>query len=218
MKGGTIMMFIELFVPKGALSEAQRRRLSERLITEFMTEAEEQSAPAEVIEAGRAIWQVVVHEPDPWIAGGRAVDAGEPPRYVVRVSVSAAWRKEMSAEVISRVTRILAEADQNPQRLYQEPVAWVHVIGVPEGSCGAFGQVMTSTDIVKLITKPFRESPDREALIETASPGTAIDPICGMTVPLTGTTLTLEHEGAIYAFCSAGCRAVFVEEQRAARV
>jgi YHS domain-containing protein len=210
------MMFIELFVPKGVLSEKQRRRLSERLITEFMTEEEEKSAPAAVIEASRAIEQVVVHEPDTWIVGGRVVDPNEPPRYVVRISVPGTWRKEMSAEVISRITRVLAEADQNPQRLYQEPVAWVHIIGVPEGSYGAFGQVMRSSDIVKLITKPFRDSPERDALIKAPPPGTAIDPICGMTVPLTDTTITLERDGTTYAFCCAGCRTVFVEEQRAA--
>lgn len=211
------MMFIELFVPKGALSEEQRRNLSERLITEFMTDEEEESAPTTVVEANRAIQQVVVHEPDPWIAGGRLVDASEPPRYVVRVSVPGAWRKEMSAEVISRVTRVLAEADQDPQRLYQEPVAWVHIIGVPEGSYGTFGQVMRSPDIVRMITKSFRESPERAALMKAAPPGTAIDPVCGMTVPLTDTAITLEHDGTTYAFCSAGCRTVFVEEQRAVR-
>jgi YHS domain-containing protein len=211
------MMFIELFVPKGALSTEQRRRLSERLIIEFMTEEEEASAPAAVIEASRAIEQVVVHEPDTWIVGGRPVDPAEPPRYVVRVSVPGSWRKEMSAEVISRVTRVLAEADADPQRLYREPHAWVHVIGIPEGSCGAFGQVMGSSDIVKLITRPFRESPERDALIKAAAPGTAIDPICGMTVALHDTAITLEHEGTTYAFCSPACRAVFTEEQRAAR-
>ncbi|MQA86665.1 MAG: YHS domain-containing protein [Streptosporangiales bacterium] len=210
------MMFIELFVPRGALGEEQRRRLSGRLITEFMTEEEEESAPAAVIEAGYAIWQVVVHETDTWIVGGRALDPTEPPRYVVRVSVPGSWRKDMSAEIISRVTRVLAEADEDPQRLYREPHAWVHVVGIPEGSCGAFGRVMGSNDIVKLITKPFRESPDRDALIEVAAPGTAVDPICGMTVPLTDAAITSEHHGRSYAFCSPGCRAVFVEEQRAA--
>lgn len=209
------MMFIELFVPKGALSEEQRRRLSQRLITEFMTGEELQSAPAAVIEASQAIQHVIVHEPDTWIAGGHLVQPGEPPRYLVRVSVPASWRKQMSAEVISRVTRILAEADPDPQRLYQEAAAWVHVIGVPEGSCGAFGQVMSASDIVKLITRPFRESPERDALLKAAPPGTAIDPVCGMTVPLADATFTLEHDGVSYAFCSAGCRTVFIEEQRA---
>jgi YHS domain-containing protein/phenylpyruvate tautomerase PptA (4-oxalocrotonate tautomerase family) len=210
------MMFIELFVPKGTLSEEQRRRLSERLITEFMTEEEEQGAPSGVIEANRAIQQVVVHQPDTWIVGGKPVNLNELPRYLVRVSVPGSWRKPMSAEVISRVTRVLAEADPNPQRLYQESVAWVHVIGVPEGSYGMFGKALEGTDLVRLITRPFRESPERAALIKSAPPGTAIDPICGMTLPPSDTALTLEHEGTTYCFCSAGCRQVFLEELRGA--
>ncbi len=208
------MMFIELFVPKGTLSEEQRRRLSERLITEFMTGEEEQSAPSGVIEANRAIQQVVIHEPDTWIVGGKPIAPNEPPRYLVRVSIPASWRKQMSAEVISRVTRVLAETEPNPQRLYQEPVAWVHVIGVPEGGYGTFGKALEGTDLIKMITKPYRESPEREALIKSAPPGTPIDPICGMSVPLSDSALTLEHEGTIYAFCSAGCRQVFIEELR----
>src|SRR5262245_28825510 len=148
------MMFIELFAPKGSLSKEQRRQIGERLI-EVMSD---ESAPAEVIEAWRGISQVVFHEPDTWIVGGREVDSSEPPRYIVRISVPGAWRKEMSSYVISRFTQVLAEADQNPQRLYQEPHAWVHLVGIAEGSCGAFGQVLRSTDIVKMVTKPFREA------------------------------------------------------------
>jgi YHS domain-containing protein len=204
------MMFIELFAPKGAFSEEQRRQLGARLI-EVMSE---ESAPAPVIEAWRAVSQVVVYEPDTWIVGGRAVGPSDPPRYVVRVSVPGAWRKDMSAEVISRFTRVLAEADTDPQRLYQEPHVWVHVVGIPEGSCGVFGQVMRSTDIVKMITRSYREAPEGSMPANEPAPGMAIDPICGMTVALTDTTITLEHGGTTYAFCSAGCRAVFAEQLR----
>lgn len=205
------MMFFEVFVPKGALSAEQRQQLGERLIAEFMTDEEQQSAPAEVIQASRAIEQVVVHEPDTWIMGGRPVDPSQPPCYVVRVSVPNAWRKDLSAEVIARVTRILAAADPNPRRLYDEPVAWVHVVGLPEGSIGAFGQVMGSSDIVRLITKPFREA-TKDGLPQTP-PGTAIDPVCGMTVPLGDAALTVHDDGVTYAFCSPGCLKVFREDR-----
>ena len=101
------MMFIELFARKGTFSEEQRRQIGERLI-EVMSD---ESAPAVVIEAWHNISQVVFHEPDTWIIGGRPVDPSEPPRYVVRVSVPGAWRKDMSVEVISRFTRVLAELE-----------------------------------------------------------------------------------------------------------
>jgi YHS domain-containing protein len=203
------MMFIELFIPKGTLSEEKRRHISERIIAELFVV---DSAPAAVLEAGRAITQVVIHEPDQWNVGGQPIAPTEPPRYLVRASVPEAWREEMSKHFISLVTRVLAEADKDPQRLYQEPHAWVHIMGVPEGSCGVFSQVMRSTDIIKLITKPFREAPEGSLPTEEPAPGTAIDPICGMAVPLTGTAITLEHNGTLYAFCSHGCRVVFAEE------
>ena len=106
------MMFIELFAPKGARSEHQRRHLGQQLI-DVMSE---ESAPAAAIGAWRAVSQEVVHEPDTWIVGGRVVDPSASPRYVARVSVPGAWRKDMTAEIISRLTRVLAEADTNPER------------------------------------------------------------------------------------------------------
>ena len=144
-EGTRQMMFFEVYVPSGALSGDQRRNLAERLITEFMTEAEERGVPPALIEAARMTEQVVVHEVETWVVGGRAVSPDEPPRYVVRVSVPSGWLREMSQEVISRVTRVLASIDANPERLYDEPVAWVHVHGIPDGGCGVFGQAMRST-------------------------------------------------------------------------
>lgn len=43
-------------------------------------------------------------------------------------------------------------------------------------------------------------------------PGTAVDPVCGMTVALTDNAITLEHEGTTYAFCCAGCRDSFAAQ------
>jgi xanthine dehydrogenase accessory factor len=42
-----------------------------------------------------------------------------------------------------------------------------------------------------------------------AAPAEAVDPVCGMTVSLAGTSETLVYEGVTYAFCCAGCRAAF---------
>lgn len=212
------MMFFEVYVPKGALSLEQRARLGERLIGEFLTAEETATAPAEVVAAGQAIQQVVFHEVEPWIVGTRRAGVAEPPRYVVRLSVPGAWRKEMSATAVERVTRVLASMDAelglSPRRLYEEPAAWVHVLGVPEGGLGAFGRVQTSADLVRLITAPFRESPDRDALVGAAAPGTALDPICGMTVELDAGAITFERDGQTYGFCSPGCLQVFKEDRR----
>jgi YHS domain-containing protein len=212
MERNVLMILVELFVPKGSLSENQSREISQRLATELVAA---EDAPPGVVEESLALTQVIVHEAAPWIVGGRPVDAGEAPRYVVRASVPAAWRKEMSQHLISVATRVLAEADENPQRLYQEPHAWIQVVGVPEGGHGLFGRAMSSTEIVKLITRPFREAPAGSLPARELAPGTAIDPVCGMVAPLSGDgAITLEHDGVTYAFCSTGCRAVFADELR----
>lgn len=210
------MMFFEVFVPKGVLSADQRRRLGERILSGLVSVEESAGAPAEVLDSALAIQQVVVYEPDAWIVGGRALAGGEPPRYVIRVSVPSTWRKEMSGYTIGRITKILADLDAelglDPRRLYEQPDAWIHVLGVPEGSLGACGSALTSADVVRMITKPFRESPDREALIAAAAPGTAVDPVCGMTVELASAAVTYECDGVTYGFCAPGCLQVFKEE------
>jgi xanthine dehydrogenase accessory factor len=40
-------------------------------------------------------------------------------------------------------------------------------------------------------------------------PSTAVDPVCGMSVPAVDSSLHLEHNGGTVYFCSAGCRAAF---------
>jgi xanthine dehydrogenase accessory factor len=41
-------------------------------------------------------------------------------------------------------------------------------------------------------------------------PVEAVDPVCGMTVAVSGDTPTAEHEGTTYVFCCPGCRGRFV--------
>jgi xanthine dehydrogenase accessory factor len=43
-------------------------------------------------------------------------------------------------------------------------------------------------------------------------PGTAIDPVCGMTVATLETSLHLDHEGARYWFCGSGCLRAFAAD------
>jgi xanthine dehydrogenase accessory factor len=42
-----------------------------------------------------------------------------------------------------------------------------------------------------------------------AEPAEAVDPVCGMTVTVGPASYPLEHEGATYYFCRAGCRREF---------
>jgi Cu+-exporting ATPase len=42
--------------------------------------------------------------------------------------------------------------------------------------------------------------------------GTAVDPICGMTVEMATAQHTYEYNGQTYYFCCAGCQSTFAEE------
>ena len=44
---------------------------------------------------------------------------------------------------------------------------------------------------------------------------TALDPVCGMTVPADASGRPLEHAGTTYYFCSAGCRQAFEHDPSA---
>ncbi|MCX4854896.1 hypothetical protein OG426_48395 [Streptomyces canus] len=208
------MILIELFAPAGVLDQTQHQRLGQRLIDALMG-TEDAHAEA-VMDSARALTQVLIHEPAAWITGDRRpVDPADPPRYLIRVSVPAAWRKELSAHAIDRLTQALAateaEACRDPDRLRDEPHVLVHVVGIPEGSLGMCGRPMGSLDLLKHMTAPHRAA---IANIPTAGlpPGTVIDPVCGMTVDLNTTDLTLEVEDAVYGFCNGQCRRIFADE------
>lgn len=209
------MMFIELFAPRGLLSAEQRDDLARRLVADFVSVEEAAGSPPEVLEAGRRMWQAVVHEPVAWTIGGRDV-GGDEPHYLVRVSVLEAWREAMSAEIVPRVTRIVAATHDEPGRFTAEPLVWVEVVGIPEGGVGCFGRPMSSTDVVRRMTAPFRDAPDREERLAAAGPDHGVDPVCGMTVPLAHASITFDADDGTVVFCSEGCRDVYVEDLAAA--
>jgi phenylpyruvate tautomerase PptA (4-oxalocrotonate tautomerase family) len=138
------MPFVELFVPKGSLSEAQRKKLETQLVAEVMRVEGAPDTPA-----ARAISWLVLHEVDTWSVGGQRVRPDEAPRYVVRIAVPAGsldyWKR---AEMMRRVNDVLVEIDGDPDRLRRAPDAWIHIVEIPEGSWGAFGRVVGFRDIV----------------------------------------------------------------------
>ncbi|MCX4452316.1 YHS domain-containing protein [Streptomyces sp. NBC_01728] len=208
------MILVELFVPPGVFDPAQGRRLGERLIDALMGTEDGHAQP--VMDSARALTQVLVQEPAAWIAGDRhPVDPANPPRYLIRVSAPAAWRKEMSAHAIDRLTQALAEteveAGRDPDRLRAEPHALVHVVGIPEGSLGMCGRPVGSLDLIQHMTAPHRDD-IAHLPTDDLPPGTVIDPVCGMTVDLNTTDLTLEYEDTVYGFCNGQCRRIFADE------
>jgi len=203
------MMLIELFAPKGILSERQRRDVAERLLVEVTSHA---GTPQEVLDAARALWHVIVHEPAAWISGGGPV--GPTPRYFVRVSLpsdGSSLTAEVRDHYVSTITRVLAATDADPGRFAREPVVSVHIVDVPEGSFGSLGRAMRNADMIRMVTGTGGDALDAAVPV---APGadTAVDPICGMRVAMTDAAITLDHDGATYAFCNAGCRDLFAEQ------
>jgi hypothetical protein len=98
------MIFLELFVPRGAFSAEQLRELAGRLtMRQLLTHAD---AIRDVVDAGEgsitnpgvmdfvnSVNHVVVHEIGTWIAGGRPLDHAGPPGYLARAYVPGPWRK-----------------------------------------------------------------------------------------------------------------------------
>lgn len=208
------MLLIEVFVPKGALREEERQALGHRLIDTLMVE--DDSHAIEVIDAQRTITQVLVHEAATWILGQRpAADPLDPPRYLVRVTVPASWRKEVSGPTVEIITGVLAEtersAGRDPERVTREPHAVILVEGISEGGIGIHGKAMGSLDLMELVSRPYR---GRATARPAPNPpqGKLIDPVCGMSVDLDESTLTLVHEGTLYGFCHGLCRRAFADE------
>lgn len=142
------MPFVELFVPRGAVPADRRKRVGAKLVHEVMRA---EGAP-DTAEARSISW-LLVHEVDEWWIGSEAWDEAQGARWVVRVGVPAgslndAKRKDM----IERVTRVLAEAEDDSERLKREPVAWVHINEIPDGNWGAFGRVVRFSDIASFVT------------------------------------------------------------------
>lgn len=193
------MMTIEVFT-SAALGSERRAELGHRILADFFTS---ESAPEAVLDANRALTNVVVHEPATWVT------RGDEPRYVVRVTVPGSWNnKEFGAFAVERLTALVASVEDDPTRLLREPHCQVQIIGLKEHAVGTLGKVMTATDIARLLTDGYRATADER----TPEPGTAIDPVCGMTVDLATAKLTLEHDGTLYAFCAPVCHRIFSEE------
>ncbi|MFI6866344.1 4-oxalocrotonate tautomerase family protein [Nocardia sp. NPDC050406] len=141
------MPFVELFVPKGSLNEEAREEIGGRLVSEVMLA---EGAPD--TEMARSISWLVVNEVDAWFVGGRRLPVGEKPKYVVRVGVPAgSMNDDKRADIVRRVTKVLADADEEPARFTDAAAAWVHINEVPEGNWGARGQVVRTEDIVALV-------------------------------------------------------------------
>ena len=141
------MPFVEVFSTPGTPRPEQRKQIAERLVRDVMLA---EGAPDN--EHARAISWLVWHDLEAWSVGGRMTDAEEPPRYVVRISVPAASLTDAKREeIVRRVTRVLAEADDEPERLYTTISAFVLLTEIPEGNWGGIGRVVRFNEIASFV-------------------------------------------------------------------
>lgn len=73
------------------------------------------------------------------------------------------------------------------------------------------GRPMGSLDFIQHMTAPHRDD-IAQLPTDDLPPGTVIDPVCGMSVDLNATDLTLEFEDTVYGFCNGQCRRIFADE------
>ncbi len=138
------MPLVQVFTPKGSVSEASRQEISSRLVAEVM---KAEGAPDN--EAARSISWLLWHDVEEWWVGPEPVPRTDPPRYLVRVDVPAGSLdvEGKRSEIVERVTAVLAKSDQDPDRLAREPAAWVLIDEVPEGNWGSHGRIVRYPEI-----------------------------------------------------------------------
>ena len=113
------MPFVEVFAPHGAVAAERQAEIGNRLVAEVLRAG---AAP----ELGTAPWPVW-HEVAYWAVGGQPTNARELADYVVRINVTAAsMTDELRADLVARVTRVLA--DTGPARRRHRPTAWVQLV------------------------------------------------------------------------------------------
>jgi xanthine dehydrogenase accessory factor len=85
--------------------------------------------------------------------------------------------------------------------------------GLPLGTSGQEGislSVMAEISSLRAESRPsFSGTLERES---TGEHDTAVDPICGMAVEIASARHVVEHGGALYYFCCAGCMRTFEQE------
>ncbi|MDT0446627.1 hypothetical protein [Streptomyces johnsoniae] len=207
------MLLIDVYVPPGVLDGREKQELGRRMIDALMVE--DGSHARAVLDAQRRLTQVLVHEPAGWVLGDRpAADPADAPRYLVRLTVPAPWRKDMAPHVVGPLTDAIAATEEaagrDPGRVREEPHVTVQLVGVSEGGIGLFGRSLGSQELVEHVTRDYRTG--RQGTEQELPPGMALDPVCGMVVDAAETVLTLEHEGVRHVFCDGSCRRIFAAD------
>ena len=81
--------------------------------------------------------------------------------------------------------------------------------GLPLGTSGQEG---ISLSVMAEISSLRAESRPSFSGVQEREPDTAVDAVCGMAVEIASARHVVEHGGALYYFCCAGCMRTFEQE------
>ena len=153
------MPLIQVVAPKGSVSDDRRAEISRALLDEVI---KAEGAPDTPLV--RSITWVMWSEIDDWWVGSAPLSADDPPRYIVRVGVPGGAMDDTQRQaMVECVTQVLAKCDDDPDRFTREPVAFVVVDEIPDGTCGVMGRVIRYADLVSLVKADVaagRDGPD----------------------------------------------------------
>jgi xanthine dehydrogenase accessory factor len=201
LSGGAIEIFLEPRLPAPVLAVVGHTPIADALA---------QQAPAlgydvQVIDptGGCGVWSAVAEATAVIIAShGRGEDR--------------AIRESLDAGVgfIGLVaSRARAKGVLDPLDLSAEQLACIQSpVGLDIGAFTASEIALSIlADVVRAVRVDGLEAPVVDEG-EDATPQTAIDPVCGMTVAITYDTPRLDHDGESFWFCNPGCHTRYAEE------
>lgn len=137
------MPLVDIFTPTGSLKDEQRAEISRQLMAETISIEGVADTPA-----SRSISWVLWHDIDGWWVGADRVTASDATRFVVRVQTpEGSLEGDKRAQIVERVTAVLAKSDPDPDRFTRETAAWVLIEEVAEGNWGSHGRIIGWSDI-----------------------------------------------------------------------
>jgi phenylpyruvate tautomerase PptA (4-oxalocrotonate tautomerase family) len=139
------MPMIDIKMPRGAIDEATRATLADRLVATLL---KWEKAPDN--DVTRAITWVYYDERELHVTGGPAVGKDH---FVVLVTVPEGALSERRKEgLVQETTEVILEVTGMQAEGFEDRVrVWVHIHEVPDGHWGAAGQIFRYKDIVAMV-------------------------------------------------------------------
>ncbi|BBF99103.1 MULTISPECIES: XdhC family protein [Pseudonocardia] len=195
LSGGTLEIFLESIVPPTTVTvhgESPVARALARVGRSLEFEVTTWSAPEPSVAADTAGVVVASHGRDEIPVLRAALAAGVP-----YVAVVASRRR---ADAV-RAELVAAGVDeQDVARLHGPAGLDLGSRTAPEIALSVFAELLAGRATATPAPTPA----------VTVTPGTAVDPVCGMSVTAAPPTLSAEQDGTMHWFCCDGCRRAFL--------